>query len=154
MYPFFVILKATKPEKFEPEYAVPEDKPSKCAADQKTHYTGVYADIRVEESDHPLPRVPDDETVTFSQPLFEKMNPPPNNNLSDPTRQDETKFNEQDFKEEDVGVLTNEPCMDSNEEELPPVPPQRKGKLYAVMETVTSSSENSIKDCCTFIRCS
>ena len=35
---FFVILKVKKkPEKFEPEYAVPEDKPNKCAADQKTH---------------------------------------------------------------------------------------------------------------------
>ena len=86
-YPFFVILKEIKPEKFEPEYAVPEDKPSKCAADQKTHYTGVYADIHVEENDHPLPRVSDDKKVIYSQPLFEKMDHPPNNDLSKPTRQ-------------------------------------------------------------------
>ena len=53
---FIIIYKAIKPEKFEPEYAVPEDKPSNCAADQKAHYTGVYASIQVEENDHPLPR--------------------------------------------------------------------------------------------------
>ena len=32
---------------FEPEYAVPEDTPNKCAAGLKTHYTGVYADTHV-----------------------------------------------------------------------------------------------------------
>ena len=123
---FFVILKARKPEKFEPEYAVPEDKPSKCAADQKTHCTGVYADVHVEESDHPLPRVSDDKKVTYSQPLFEKMDHPPNNHLSGPTRQDDTKMDEQDFDEKDVEVLFHKPCVDSDEEEVPPVPPRRE----------------------------
>ena len=101
---FFVTFKAIKPEKLEPEYAVPEDKPSKCVADQKTSDTGVYADIHVEGSDHPLPRVSDDKTVTYSQPLFEKMDCPPDIDFSDPTRQDDTKFNKQDFNEEDVDV--------------------------------------------------
>ena len=47
---------------------------------------------------HPLPSVSDDKKMTYSQPLFEKMDCPPNNdllkdNISDPTRHDETKFN-------------------------------------------------------------
>ena len=50
MYLFFIIFKAKKkPEMFEPEYAVPEDKPNKCAAVLKTSDTGVYASIQVEE---------------------------------------------------------------------------------------------------------
>ena len=96
---FLLFWRQKKPEKFEPEYAVPEDKPNKCAADQKAHYTGVYADIQVEENGNPLLRVSDDKTVTFSQPLFEKMDRSPNIVFSDLTRHDETKFNEQDFKE-------------------------------------------------------
>ena len=88
-----------KTEKFEPEYAVPEDKPNKCAADQKTSDTGVYADIQVEENDNPLLHVSDDKTVTFSQPLLEKTDRSPDIDFSDPTRHDQSKFNEQDFKE-------------------------------------------------------
>ena len=100
--PIFYYFEGKKPEKFEPEYAVPEDKPNKCAAaDQKTHYTGVYADIHVEESDHPLPHVSDDKTVTYSQPLFEKMDRPPDIDFLDPTRHDETKLDQQDFNEKD-----------------------------------------------------
>ena len=100
LYLFFCYFEGKKkPEKFEPEYAVPEDKPNKCAADQKAHYTGVYADIQVKENGNPLLRVSDDKTVTFSQPLFEKMDRSPDIVFSDLTRHDETKFNEQDFKE-------------------------------------------------------
>ena len=123
---FFIIFKAIKPEKFEPEYAVPEDKSSKCVADRKTSDTGVYADTQVEESDHPLPRVSDDKKVTYSQPLFEKMDRPPDNDFSDPTRQDETKLDEQDFNEQDVEVHFHKTCVDSDEEEVPPVPPGRE----------------------------
>ena len=119
---YFFIIKAIKPERFEPEYADPEDTPSKSAADQKTSDTGVYADIQVEESDHPLPRVSDGKKMTYSQPLFEKMDHPPNNHLSGPTGQDETKFGEQDFDEEDVEVLFHKTFVDSDEE-VPPVPP-------------------------------
>ena len=124
MYLFFVIFKAIKPEKFELEYAVPY----KCAADQKTSDTGVYAGIKVEESDHPLPHVSDDEKVsqTYSQPLFEKMDRSPDIDFSEPTRQDETKLDEQDFDEEDVEVLFHKPCVDSDKEEVPLVPPQRE----------------------------
>ena len=118
MYLFFFILKAIKPEKFEPEYAVPEDKPNKCAADQKTSDTGVYADIHVEESDNSLPRVSDDKTVTYFQPLFEKMDCFPDIDFSKPTRQDETKFDQQDFNEQDVEVLFHK----TRDEEVPPVP--------------------------------
>ena len=125
--PISNIFKAIKPVKFnEPEYAVPEDKPNKCAADQKTSDTGVYADIHVEENDNPLPRVSDDKKVTYSQPLFEKMDRPPNDHLSKPTRQDETKLDEQDFDENDVEVLFHKTCVDSDEEEVPPVPPRRE----------------------------
>ena len=92
-------------------------------ADQKTHYTGEYADIQVEQSDHPLPRVSNDKKVTYSQPLFEKMDRPPDIDFSDPTRLDGTKLDEQDFDEEDVEVLFHKTCVDSDEEEMPPVPP-------------------------------
>ena len=119
MYLFFFIFKAKKPEKFELEYTVPEDKPSKCAADQKAHYTGVYTDIHVEENDHPLPRVSDDKTVTYFQPLFEKMDRSPDIDFSKPTRHNETKLDQQDFDEE---VVDHKPCVDSDEEEVPPVP--------------------------------
>ena len=118
-------MKAKKPEKFDSEYAIPEDEPNKCVADQKTSDTGVYADIHVEERDNPLPRVSDDEKVTYSQPLFEKMDCPPSNDFSEPTRPDKTKFDEQDFDEKDVEVHFHKPCVDS-EEEVPPVPPQRE----------------------------
>ena len=47
----------------------------------------------------------------------------PDIDFSDPTRHDDTKFNKQDFNEEDVDVLLNKPCVDSDEEEVPPVPP-------------------------------
>ena len=124
--PIFFILKANKPEKFEPEYAVPEDKPSKFAADLKIQHTGVYADIHVEKGYNPLPRVSDDEKVTYSQPLFEKMDHPPNNHLSGPTRQDDTKLDEQDFNEQDVEVFFQKTCVDSDKEEVPPVPPRSK----------------------------
>ena len=125
IYPVF-ILKAKNPEKFEPEYAIPEDKPSKFAADLKIQHTGVYADIHVEKGYNPLPRVSDDEKVTYSQPLFEKMDHPLNNHLSKPTRQDETKLDEQDFNEQDVEVFFQKTCVDSDEEEVPPVPPRRE----------------------------
>ena len=46
---FLLFLRQKNPEKFEPVYAVPEDKPKKCATDQKTSDTGVYASIQVEE---------------------------------------------------------------------------------------------------------
>ena len=113
-------LKAKKPEKIDPEYAIPEDKPSKCAADQKTSDTGVYVDIQVEESDHPLPCVSDDNKVTYSKPLFEKVVCLPSNDLSKPTSKNETKFDEQDFDEKDVEVCFHKPCVDSDEE-VPPV---------------------------------
>ena len=109
----------------DPEHAIPEDKPSKCAADQKTSDTGVYVDIHVEESDNPLPRVSDDKTVTYSQPRFEKMDRPLNDDLSDPTRHDETKFDEQDFDEKDINIRSHKPCVDSDKE-VPPVPTQRE----------------------------
>ena len=70
----------------------PEDKPNKCAADQKTSDTGVYADISVEENDRPLPRVSDNKEVAYSQPLFEKMDRPPEFDFSDSTRHDDTKL--------------------------------------------------------------
>ena len=38
---FLLFLRQKKPEKFEPEYTVPEDKPKKCVADQKTSDTGI-----------------------------------------------------------------------------------------------------------------
>ena len=56
-------MKAKNPEKFEPEYAVPEDKPNKFAAYLKIQHTGVYADIHVEKGYNPLPRVSDDELL-------------------------------------------------------------------------------------------
>ena len=54
------------------------------------------------------------------------MDCPPDNHLSKPTRQDETKLDEQDFDEEDIEVLFHKPCVDSDEEEVPLVPPRRE----------------------------
>ena len=54
------------------------------------------------------------------------MDHPPDIDFSDPIRQDETKLDEQDFDEEDIEVLFHKPCVDSDEEEVPPVPPRRE----------------------------
>ena len=91
----------------------------------RINHTGVYADIHVGKDDNPLPCVSDDKKVTYSQLLFEKMDCSPDD-FSDPTRQDDTKLDEQDFDEEDIEVLFHKPCMDSDEEELPPLPPRRE----------------------------
>ena len=72
------------------------------------------------------------------------MDCPPDIEFSDPTRHDDTKLDEQDF--DDIEVLFHKPYVDSDEE-VPPLPPYR-GKLYAVIKTITSSSEISTKDCC------
>ena len=73
-----------------------------------------------------MPCVSDDKTVTYSQPLFEKMDRPPDIDFSNPTRHDDTKLDEQDFDEEDIEVLFHKPCVDSGKEEVPPVPPRRE----------------------------
>ena len=90
----------------------------------RINHTGVYADIHVGKDDNPLPHVSDDEKVTYSQPLFKKMDCPPDIDFSKPTRHDETKLDQQDSDEKDVEVLFHKPCEDSDEEEVPPVPPQ------------------------------
>ena len=109
-----------------PEYSVSMDKPNECAADQKTSDTGVYyADIHVEESDRPLPRVSDDKKVIYSKPLFEKMDYPPDS-LLEPAKQNENKFDDQDFDKEDIQVFFYKPCEDSDEEEPPPIPPRNE----------------------------
>ena len=89
----------------------------------RINQTGVYTDIHVGKDDHPLPHVSDDKKVTYSQPLFEKMDRSPNNHLSDPTRQEETKLDEQDFDEKDIEVLFHKTCMDSDDEKVHSVPP-------------------------------
>ena len=49
----------------------------------KIDHTGVYADIHLGKDDNPLPRVSDDKKVTYSQPLFEKIDRPPDIDFSD-----------------------------------------------------------------------
>ena len=71
----------------------------------RINHTGVYADIHVGKDDNPSPSVSDDKKVTYSQPLFEIMDHPPDIDFSYPTRQDDTKLDEQDFDEQDVEVL-------------------------------------------------
>ena len=71
----------------------------------RINHTGIYADIHVGKDDNPLPSVSDDKKVTYSHPLFEKMDRPPDIDFSDPTRHDDTKLYEQDFDEQDVEVL-------------------------------------------------
>ena len=50
----------------------------------------------------------------------------PPNSLSEPAKQNGTKFDDQDFDKEDVQVIFSKPCEDSDEEEAPPVPPHNE----------------------------
>ena len=61
-------------------------------------------------------------------------------------RHDKTKLDEQDFDEKDVEVLIHKTCVDSDEEEVPPVPPQREVSCMqwlrlwpALLKTVSKS---------------